>query len=460
VVRPRHVDELTAAVSAAAGRSVIARGAGLSYGDAAQNGGGLVLDMSALRWIEGLDRERRLVRVGAGTTLAELMSFLIPHGLTVPVTPGTKHATVGGAIAADIHGKNHHHDGSFGHHIESLTLCTATGATMSVSREEHAELFAATLGGMGLTGFVVEATLRPALLPSTQLLADIDRTDDLEGALEIISEDEDQHRYAIAWTDLLDWPKPGRQGAFGRSVVARSDYAPSSADVGGPTGFLSQALGVPLPGRAGRRADEPAAAFRRAARMSVPPGFPGGALHPSVVRAFNTLRWRLSPRRARERPLDINANLFPLDAMGNWNRLYGPAGFVQYQFVVPRDRGEALLRAVEILRRGRLPMYLVVLKRFGEGSGGLLSFPIPGLTLAIDVPASVPGLHATLDRADELIAAAGGRVYLAKDARLGRQALLAMYPELARFNKVRGEVDPDGLLRSDLARRLGLDRAE
>jgi decaprenylphospho-beta-D-ribofuranose 2-oxidase len=313
---------------------------------------------------------------------------------------------------------------------------------------------------MGLTGFLVEAELRPALLPSTRLLADIDRTDDLEEAVAIVSADADEHRYAIAWTDLLDWPKPGRQGAFGRSVVVRSDYAPSSGDDDGRTGFLSQAVGVPLPGPARRRPAQPGAGFRQPPRLSVPAGFPGGALHPSVVRAFNTLRWRLTPRRARERPLDINANLFPLDALGNWNRLYGPDGFVQYQFVVPRGAQETLLRIVESLRGARLPMYLVVLKRFGEGSGGLLSFPVPGLTLAIDLPAGAPGLKAALDRADELVAGAGGRVYLAKDARLRQEALQAMYPELERFRQVRSKVDPDGLLRSDLARRLGLDGTE
>jgi decaprenylphospho-beta-D-ribofuranose 2-oxidase len=436
VLRPREPGEIGAVLSAGVGSygGVIARGAGRSYGDAAQNAGGLVLDMTALDSIQFADAERRSVRVGAGTTLATLLPALAARGLTLPVVPGTKHVTVGGAVAADIHGKNHHRDGSFAHHVEALTLCAPGGQAFELSRDADAELFYATIGGMGLTGVVADAVLKVQPLPGASLWADIDRTDDLESAVALLSEDDPRYRYEIAWVDLLSESR-GAIGAprRGRSVVMRSNYAMDAA---------------------------PAAATRgERARLAVPKGFPGGVLNRATARAFNELRWRLAPRRARERPCAASTHFFPLDAVHHWNRLYGAQGLIQYQFAVPRGQEPTLLAVVESLRRARQPMYLVVLKRFGPGSGGLMSFPHEGLTLAIDLPAGAPGLRAALDAADQLVAGASGRVYLAKDARLRADALAAMYPELARFNAVRERVDPERVLRSDMARRFGLTGA-
>jgi decaprenylphospho-beta-D-ribofuranose 2-oxidase len=432
VVRPREAGEVAAALAADAGRhgGLIARGAGRSYGDAAQNAGGLVLDMTGLRSIEYAEGEPARLRVGAGTTLAELMAFLTKRGKTLPVTPGTKFVTVGGAIAADIHGKNHRRDGSFAHHLESLTLCTPGGETHELSRERDPDLFYATVGGMGLTGVVVEALLEVEALPSAALWSDIDRTDDVEGALALLSE-ETPRRYAIAWLDMLSgWPRVSRT-RLGRAVVARSDYAPAGAD--------ARAVGL-----------------REQPRLSAPKRFPGGVLNPLTVRAFNALRWHAAPRVARDQAHDINDHFFPLDAIGQWHRLYGPGGLVQYQFVVPLREAATVVRILEGLRRDRLPMYLVVIKRFGVPSGGLLSFPFDGLAVAIDMPARARGLHAALEQADRLVAEASGRVYLAKDSRLAPEALAAMYPELPRFMELRARVDPDGVLCSDMARRLGL----
>jgi decaprenylphospho-beta-D-ribofuranose 2-oxidase len=478
VVRPRDREELASAVCAGAGRrgGLIPRGAGRSYGDAAQNGGGFVLETIALRFIEAVDPESHTVRVGAGTTLAELMIHLTAQGLTLPVTPGTSHVTVGGAIAADVHGKNHHREGSFGHHVESLVLCTPGGETLKLSRLEHGQLFEATVGGMGLTGVIVEATLHLQRLPSTELWADIDRTDDLEGALSLMAEDDPKHRYAIAWVDLLGGPAIGRRrgpglrggatGGLGRSVVVRSDYAPSSttpSPLGAPSD-ASHRVASPLAGEGRSRpgASAPALARRESAvygrrpRAAVPTWFPAAFLNPLTVQVYNRLRWRTTPRRARERPLGMNAHFFPLDAVGDWNRLYGQRGLVQYQFAVPAGEERSLLAAVEGLRAARLPMYLVVLKRLGPGSGGPISFPLAGWTLAIDIPAGASGLHRALEDADGLVAGAGGRVYLAKDARLRGETLAAMYPGLGRFQALRAQVDPRGVLRSDMARRLGL----
>jgi decaprenylphospho-beta-D-ribofuranose 2-oxidase len=174
------------------------------------------------------------------------------------------------------------------------------------------------------------------------------------------------------------------------------------------------------------------------------------------VRAFNALHWWTAPRRERARPLALAPYFFPLDIVGSWNRLYGAGGLIQYQFVIPSGAEDALERCFELIRARRLPVYLAVFKRFGAASAGPLSFPLEGWTLAVDIPAAAPGLHAALDELDELVASAGGRVYLSKDARLGREALGAMYPELDRFHAQRASVDPEGVLRSDLALRLGL----
>ncbi len=421
-MRPQSVERLREAVLLAAGRGgLVARGAGRSYGDAAQNGGGMVLDPGELTWIDLLDGP--LLRVGAGATLAQVLSALAPRGLTLPVLPGTRYITVGGAIAADVHGKNHRRDGSFGHHVQSVTLCTSDGALHEITRAIEPELFWATIGGMGLTGVIVEAIIVPSVLCAPLLDAEIDRVRGIEQALAVMSDDA-AHRYAIAWVDLL-----GRGVAFGRSIVSRSAERP-----------LSAGARVRLPGRP---------------RLAVPDRFPGGALRPATVRAFNALRWR-GARGQSKRSITVGENFFPLDALRDWNRLYGPAGLLQYQFAVPEDRSDALVEVVQSLRRARQPIYLAVIKRFGQGSGGMLSFPAPGWTLALDLPAGSPGVRDALDAADELLLNAGGRVYLAKDARLAPSSLATMYPRLAHFEAVRAAVDPRGTLRSDMGRRLGL----
>lgn len=444
VLRPRTAEEVAEALRLAAARGgAIARGAARSYGDAAQNGGGVVLDATALREPCALDAARAEVRVGAGRTFAEVLLHLAARGLTLPVVPGTRHLTVGGALAADVHGKNHLRDGSLARHVESVTLCTPAAGPQRVSRERDPELLHATLGGMGLTGVMVEATLRVAPLRSPLAVADVDRLDGLEQAVALVADA--PHRYAIAWLDLLS---PG--AACGRAVVTRSDEAPASA---GGTG-RSSAAGAPEPGRGAGAAPRPPFALRP--RLTVPRGFPPGVLRPATVRAFNAWHWRTAPRRARGHRLTMSAQLFPLDVLGEWSRLYGPGGMVQYQFALPAGREEELERVVHLLRARRAPMYLAVLKRFGPAAEGPLSFPLPGLTLAIDLPAAAPGLYCTLDEADELVAGAGGRVYLAKDARLRPAALATMYPELERWRAVRGACDPDGVLRSDMGRRLGL----
>jgi decaprenylphospho-beta-D-ribofuranose 2-oxidase len=432
VLRPRVPEEIADALSgtAAARDGAIARGAGRSYGDAAQNEGGVAIDATALCGGLVLERERGLVRAGAGRTFAEILLYLAARGLTLPVVPGTRHVTVGGAIASDVHGKNHLRDGSLARHVESFTLCTPGQGLRVVDVERDRELFDATFGGMGLTGVLVQAALRVVPMRAARAVADIDRLASFDQAIARLA-GECSHRYAIAWVDLL-----AGGAAFGRSVLTRSEEAPAQ-DAGSAPPFSARP------------------------RLTVPRSI--GLLRPAIVRAFNTAHWHSAPRAARGRTLSMSEQLFPLDVLGEWSRLYGRAGLVQYQFVVPLGEEEALLRVAHMLRERRQPMYLAVLKRFGPGGrepgrGGPLSFPIEGLTLAIDLPAAANGLYRALEQADEMVAAAGGRVYLAKDSRLPRQTLAAMYPELESFRELRGRVDPDGVLRSDMGRRLGLCR--
>ncbi len=425
---------LTAADAARDG--VIARGAGRSYGDAAQNDGGLVLDTTGLDRILSIDPDRRLITAQAGATIARMMAALLPHGLTLPVVPGTRHVTLAGAIASDIHGKNHHRDGSFARHVAAMTICTPTGELLEVRPSSDGELFYATLGGMGLTGVVVEATLVAQDMPTPWVLADSDRTNGLADTLELLSAGE-RHRYSVAWLDLL-----AGGSRMGRAIVSRADPLAAGAE--------------PPHARPGAGADRHSAGLTRGPALEVPGNVRRSPLNPASMRAFNALRWRAGARRERERPLPLAPFFFPLDGIGGWNRLYGPAGLVQYQFAIPSGQETALERCFELIPSRRLPVSLAVFKRFGEAFGGPLSFPLGGWTLAIDMPAAAPGLAGALGQLDELVAGCGGRVYLSKDSRLSREMLAAMYPALERFDEVRARVDPEGVLRSDLGRRLGL----
>jgi decaprenylphospho-beta-D-ribofuranose 2-oxidase len=431
VVRAQSHDEVVALLGEGAGSrdGVLARGAGRCYGDAAQVAGGTVLDLTGLADTIEIDRVRKLVRVDAGVTYAQLLGHLIPAGLMIPVIPGTRHVTLGGAIASDVHGKNHPADGSIAGLVEALTLVTPGGRTHELTAESGGELLAATLGGLGLTGVVTSATLRVESLAAPGWLVDTDRTDSLEQTLALMSRDEG-HRYNVAWLDLLV-----RGAHSGRAVVTRSRDAQAGE----------------LPSEGAPRED-----LSHASRVTIPPGFPGWVLQPPAIAAFNSLRWRAFPRHERGKPVAAEHHFFPLDGFGAWNRLYGAHGLFQYQFVVGDGHADVLIDAVRLLAARRVPVFLAVLKRLGEADGSPLSFPMPGWTLALDIPAGAAGARQALDTLDERVAECGGRVYLTKDVRLRRDLLEAMYPELGRFRAARELVDPDGVMRSDLGQRLGL----
>jgi decaprenylphospho-beta-D-ribofuranose 2-oxidase len=424
LVSPDSVTALQAALALSSSAGAIPRGMGRSYGDAAQLSGGIVIDTTRMKGFE-LDPEQGTVTAQAGVTLGELLHALVSEGWVVPVLPGTQHVTVGGAIASDIHGKNHGTDGTFGTYVRALGLMTAAGEVVEREPDSDDGLLAATIGGMGLTGVILWARIALRPVTSSLVSVDTDRARDLEHALELLSAPGGPHR--VAWLDLMGSPA-------GRGVVTRAEH---------------------VDGRA-IRGEDAAEGATVTARATVPSWWPGGLLRPSTVRAHNELRYRLSPQRRRGKLEPLGAHMFPLDVLDAWPRLYGRHGFLQYQLVVPANRADVLATSIERLRATRVPCYLAVLKDFGPANQMPLSFPIEGWTLTLDVPRAAPGLERVLAGFDELVAEAGGRVYLSKDARMRPEALKAMYPRLSEWRAIRERFDPERVWRSDLAIRTGL----
>ena len=410
---------------------VIARGLGRSYGDAAQCTGGLTIDTAGLGHIGTLDELVGTIEVGGGVSLHDLMRHLIPAGWSVAVTPGTRYVTVGGAIAADVHGKNHHREGSFARHVVEMTLVTPSGV-ISVAPDRDPELFWATAGGMGLTGVVVSAILRLIPIETSWMQVDNQRFARLGDLMSTMEQTDSRYRYSVAWLDCVG----GRNGEH-RSVLTRGDHAPSGAVPGRLRGRSREVPGDP--------------------RLRVPGSMPRRLVNRSSVRAFNEVWFRAS-RESRGSLRPLAAFFHPLDGVARWNLLYGPQGFVQYQFAVPPTRGDVVEDAVDAIAASGLPSFLAVLKRFGPGTPGPLSFSQEGWTLALDFPVGPPGLPALLDRLDDAVVGAGGRVYLAKDSRLRPELLPVMYPRLEDMAKVCRRVDPEGVLASDLSRRLRILR--
>lgn len=421
--------DVASVVAAGSGRGVLARGLGRSYGDAAQASGGDLIRLVDDRI--DLDVSTGVVTVAGGVSLDDLLRVSVPAGWFVPVTPGTRFVTVGGAIAADVHGKNHHRDGSFGGWVESFDLVVASGETVSVSPESDPELFWATVGGMGLTGVIVSARVRMIPVETSRMVVSTRRFGDLDSLMASMTQRDDAFRYSVAWVDAT---VSGRR--LGRGVVTWGEHATRSE--------LS-----------GRGARDPLA-YAPSQRVGVP-GIVGsvGVVRRWNAAAFSEAWFRKAPVSRDDEIQSIPAFFHPLDGVADWNRVYGRRGFVQYQFVVPDTAADTVRRVLERVVASKPADFLNVLKRFGSAGDGMLSFPMPGWTLTVDLPV-VDGLGRLLHELDDMVLAAGGRVYLAKDAHTTPAMIAAGYPRLDEWRAVRDRVDPTRVFQSDLARRLRL----
>lgn len=380
--------------------SMLPYGLGRSYGDSCQNGDGTLLLTRGLDRFIGFDRETGVLACESGTSFDEILRLVVPHGWFLPVVPGTRFVTMGGAIANDVHGKNHHRAGSFGRHVRRFELLRSDGQRLQCSRNENSDLFAATIGGLGLTGLVTWAEIALDRIPSPWMQVETIRFAGLDEFFALSDASSDSHDHSVAWIDCL-----ARGRNAGRGLFSRANF------VADP--------------RAARPLDAP--------HLAVPFTPPIPVLGGIGARWFNSA-WYHRPLR-RQRRQAYAGFMFPLDGIAGWNRLYGPRGFLQHQCLIPpqneREAMQELLRTVAASGTGS---FLAVLKRFGElPSPGLLSFARPGTTLALDFPNRGAATLSLLDRLDAIVAAAGGAVYPAKDARMSGAPFRQFFPQWQAF---------------------------
>ncbi|MDP9164681.1 MAG: FAD-binding oxidoreductase [Actinomycetota bacterium] len=431
VLSTPDAETIIEAVASADGRGILARGLGRSYGDNAQNGGGLVVDMTALNKIHSMDRDTHLVDVDGGVNLDQLMRAALPLGLWVPVLPGTRQVTVGGAIACDIHGKNHHSAGSFGNHVRSMELLTADGKVRHLTPDgDDAELFWATVGGNGLTGIILRATVAMTPTETAYFIADGDVTPTLDDTIAFHSDgSENDYTYSSAWFDAISPPPKLGRAAISRGSLARLDQLPPKLQKD-PLKFDAPQL------------------------LTFPDVFPNGLANKYTFGPIGELWFRKSGTY-RGKVQNLTQFYHPLDMFKEWNRGYGSAGFLQYQFVVPTEAVEEFKRIIVDIQRSGHYSFLNVFKLFGAGNQAPLSFPIPGWNICVDFPIKA-GLHEFVTELDRRVLEFGGRLYTAKDSRTTAETFHAMYPRIDEWIAVRRRVDPAGVFASDMARRLEL----
>lgn len=419
VTRPAFLDELRAAAFAGGGPR-LCFGMGRSYGDVCLNQGGRLIVTDRLDRIMAFDRERGVLRAEAGLTLDRLLRVTVPHGWFPPVVPGTKFVTLGGAVANDVHGKNHEDVGTFGAHVKAIGLARSSGEVLTLSPDENAELFSATVGGLGLTGVILWVELQLAAIRSAMFDTETLAIDDLAAFFRIAEESRDWP-YTVAWIDCL-----AKGDATGRGLFTR-----------------------------GRHADGGGLDVHKVPRLAAPFDAPGFLLNAHTIGAFNAL-YRHRPFVLGARRVHYDPFLFPLDAVADWNRLYGRRGFFQHQSAVPMASAlETVHELLELTAESGEGSFLLVLKLFGdEPSPGVLSFPLPGATLALDFPNKGESTRRLLDRMSDAVLAAGGRLYPAKDATMAGAAFRAGYPD---WRKVEAQRDPN--IMSDFWRRVTAEAA-
>lgn len=417
--RPERLRAVAPIVAAAGTNGVIAHGAGRSYGDAALNEGGDALLTSRLDRLIAFDDATGTLVAEAGVTIDALLSIFLPRGWLLPVNPGTAYVTLGGALANDIHGKNHDRDGSFADHVQWFDLLTADGQLRRVTPSD--DLFAATAGGIGLTGIVLRLCFALKKIAAPAFVVREDRMGSLDDFLSAFNGRAREAGYSVGWVDTL-----AKGGKLGRGILETAELAPIGRS------FIPD----------------------RMKGLVVPVDLPGFVLNSASVAAFNTLYFHRIPAAGRERIIALRRFLFPLDALSGWNRMYGKRGFRQFQCVLPdAEAPTGIRKLLDAISAARSSSFLAVLKTLGGHGKGHLSFPMRGVTLAVDFP-NRPDAPDLLHRLERIVLDHGGRVYLAKDSALSAEGFAQMYPRLPEFRHMLREIDPRGKFQSDMARRL------
>lgn len=421
VTRPERYQELLTVAQA-----TIARGRGCSYGDAALNENNTVILTERLNRFLAFDRTHGIITVESGITLQEILALIVPAGWFLPVTPGTQYASLGGCVATDAHGKNHLRTGSLGNHILELEIIGSNGKKNICSPVLNPDLFWATIGGMGLTGIISSIKLQLIPIKNSQMMVKQQITRDLTETLSHLETSAKTASYSIAWLDNFAIGKK-----FGQGIVIsahHSEVANNSFDT------------------------------KWQQHLTIPFSCPGKLLNNITGKLFNRLyRWRQGKKRTPF-TTDYQNYFYPLDSVKNWQYLYGKSGFIQYQFVLPLTHSLSGLQTVlERLHASAYPAFLATLKYFGKANSAPLSFPLPGFSLALDIPLYNQQLFAVLNELDDIIIKYGGRVYLAKDARLSAEHFRAMYPRYEEWLAVKKKYDAEDLFTSSLGRRLMLN---
>ena len=407
-------------------RGAIPSGLGRSYGDSALNTNGIRIDSSSLKSIKQIE-DSNVFRCGAGVTIGELSRAAIPLGLYPFVVPGTEFVTVGGATAGDIHGKSHHRVGSFSRKIRRIKLLISDGQLLEIYPEgETADLFNATIGGLGLTGFILEIDIELMPINCSEIDVIEKRARDLDEILSILSSEEENFFYSVAWIDLS-----GRYSGRGRVTLGNHCAGSHNA----------------------AKRDSSQGQLMERKSISIPSFFGVNLVSHFFVRIFNFF-WYWKPLTVSK--VSVMKFMHPLDGIRNWNVLYGRKGFVQYQFVVPREHDEFLRVVLDKLKISRVGSPIGVLKQLGQESNAMLGFAKPGWTLAVDLPAGVKGIGKLLRSLDEQLVKLGGRVYLVKDSRISSDVIPEMYPLLDQWRNVKRAYDRTNLWQSDQSRRLEL----
>jgi decaprenylphospho-beta-D-ribofuranose 2-oxidase len=410
-------------------QEMIPRGLGRCYGDSSLSPH-ILSTLKFNRFLD-FDREKGILRCQSGVSLREMLDVIVPAGWFLPVTPGTKFVTLGGAIAADVHGKNHHSEGSFSTHLDSLTLLAPGGQQYACSRTENPEIFWATCGGMGLTGLILEGTFRLKKIETAYIVEESTKTENVD-ALYKLFEESMHFTYSVAWIDCLAKGKN-----LGKGILLNGEHAKVSE----------------LKTDAQRHAP---LILPKKGKLAIPFKLPSFTINPLTVKAFNTLFYAKAKSGRHQHVIDYDKYFYPLDGIHHWNRVYGNKGFAQYQFAIPPDKSyDAMLKILQLIAKERFPSFLTVLKYFGNSETGPLSFPLEGYMLALDFPIT-DRLFGFLDRLDQIVVDAGGRIYLTKDSRMKPEILQKGYPRLQEFLKIKQQLDGGHVMQSLQSKRLGI----